>query len=198
MLNQSSYFVLYDFFETNRLVISSGGPIAGKNRKLVQKISDSVRFARFLFPYMQNKFDFCMKNMSLFRFNMSLFFGKKRLKSFYGSSAKNGCGRGGSRGRGCHMALPYGLAIWLCHTALPYGSAIWPCHIARSDEPKLRFFLQSKFNLREYARKLNFVRAHSLALLCRVQPETLSGAPERSDFGFGGAEPPDQYSSFGP
>ena len=54
-------------------------------------------------------------------------------------------------------------------------------------------FYPSKFNLRAYARKLNFVRAHSLALLYRVQPETLSGAPERSDFprgGSGGGAPP--------
>ena len=77
----------------------------------------------------------------------------------------------------CHMALPYGFAIWLCHMALPYGLAIWPCHIARFDEQQSRFFLQSKFNLRAYARKLNFVKAPSLALLYRVQPETLSGAP---------------------
>merc|ERR1712023_503159 len=35
----------------------------------------------------------------------------------------------GKVGRGCHMALPYGLAIWLCHMALPYGIAIWHCHI---------------------------------------------------------------------
>ena len=46
---------------------------------------------------------------------MSLVFVKNGSKVFYGSSAKNGCGRGGSRGRGCHMALPYGFAIWPCH-----------------------------------------------------------------------------------
>ena len=61
---------------------------------------------------------------------MSLFFGKKRLKSFLRLKRKNGCGRGGSRGRGCHMALPYGSAIWQSHMAMPYGNAIWHCHMA--------------------------------------------------------------------
>ena len=40
---------------------------------------------------------------------------KNGSKVFYGSSAKNGYGRGGSRGRGCHMALPCGFAMWFCH-----------------------------------------------------------------------------------
>ena len=64
-------------------------------------------------------------------------------------------------------------AIWLCHMALPYGFAIWLCHIARFDfmcnlhmflltsttmyVPIFYMFFQSKFNLRAYARKLNFV-----------------------------------------
>ena len=58
--------------------------------------------------------------LHFFQFKRSFF---QRPKAFYGSSAKNGCGRGGSRGRG-HMALPYGFAIWLCHTVLPYGFPI--------------------------------------------------------------------------
>ena len=90
--------------------------IAERNRKLVEKISDSVRFGRFLFPYMQNKFDFSVQSMSLFRFNMS-FFCKKRLKSFLRLKRKKWL----RPRRQPRPRLPYGPAIWLCHMALPYG-----------------------------------------------------------------------------
>ena len=31
----------------------------------------------------------------------------------------------------CHMAMPYGKAIWQSHMAMPYGKAIWQCHMAK-------------------------------------------------------------------
>ena len=47
----------------------------------------------------------------------------------------------GSRGRGCHMGLPYGRAIWLCHMVEPYGRAIWRSHMVL---PYSRFWSRSE------------------------------------------------------
>ena len=55
-------------------------------------------------------------------------------KLFYGSSAKNGCGRG------CHMALPYGSAIWLCHMVLPCPKFWSKIEKVRSSKKKWDLF----------------------------------------------------------
>ena len=68
---------------------------------------------------------------------------KNGSKVFYGSSAKNGCGRGGSRGPCCHMALPYGFAM-------PYGFAKILVEDRKSEifQKKVRSFHQSPLEKR--------------------------------------------------